>query len=206
MSGIYRLLFIFVLTASVSACSTLFDWDMSGDEEYEEEYFSEEEMDIPDEEVIYTEEDVIYVDEDGNVVEVVVEEEVLDIDDYGDGPDSSLGMTQDAVPAATTVYFDYKKFTVPASYIGELQRHAEYLRVNPSAVLNIAGHTDGVASRQYNYELGLRRASEVENLIIGLGAPRGQLSVVSYGKERPVVPGAGEAVSSLNRCVVLTYN
>ena len=205
MPGIYRLLLVFALSLSLSACSSMLDWDLfGGDDEQEEDYISEEMMDAPDEDVIYTDEDVIYVDEDGNIVEI--EEETLEIDDYGDGPQSGSDAMQDVAPPDTTVYFEYKSLTVPASYIGELQKHADYLRANPSEILNIAGHTDGVASGQYNYELALRRAHEVESLMVGLGAPRSQLTVASYGKERPAASGTDEVANTLNRRAVLTYN
>jgi peptidoglycan-associated lipoprotein len=69
----------------------------------------------------------------------------------------------------------------------------------------LAGHTDQVGSREYNVALGERRAYAVYQLLRLSGAKKGQLRVVSYGKERPLVYADTDEAHRKNRRVELIY-
>jgi peptidoglycan-associated lipoprotein len=63
-------------------------------------------------------------------------------------------------------------------------------------VVRIEGHGDASDTRDHALALGARRAEEVRSYLVLLGVPAAQLSVTSWGKERP---GAGRAVTILVR-------
>ncbi len=104
-----------------------------------------------------------------------------------------------------TVYFDFDSSQIRDEYTAMLDAHARYLRDNPNVRVRLEGHTDERGTREYNIALGERRAESVRRALLLRGATRGQLSVVSYGEERPAVLGSGEEAWSRNRRVGLVY-
>ena len=69
----------------------------------------------------------------------------------------------------------------------------------------VEGHTDERGTPEYNVALGERRAKSVVSFLSGLGVSNGQISVVSYGEEKPVDPSSNEAAWAKNRRAVLVY-
>ena len=86
-----------------------------------------------------------------------------------------------------------------------MQANARYLRSNPDARVVIEGHTDERGTPEYNIALGERRARSVARYMQNLGVDINQMSVVSYGEEKPVDPGHNESAWSQNRRAVLNY-
>ena len=86
-----------------------------------------------------------------------------------------------------------------------MQAHAKYLKSNPEARVIIEGHTDERGTPEYNIALGERRARSVARYMQNLGVDVNQLSIVSYGEEKPAVDGHNEAAWSQNRRAVLNY-
>ncbi len=89
--------------------------------------------------------------------------------------------------------------------MGVLQANAKYLRSNPDARVVVEGHTDERGTPEYNIALGERRARSVARYLQNLGVDVNQISVVSYGEEKPVDPGHDESAWSKNRRAVLNY-
>lgn len=102
-------------------------------------------------------------------------------------------------------YFGTNLSDITALSYGGLNAHAQYLKGNARAKLQIGGHTDERGTREYNLALGERRANAVARYLVGLGVTADQLSVVSYGKEKPVADGSDEEVWAKNRRVELDY-
>ena len=75
----------------------------------------------------------------------------------------------------------------------------EILSNYPSQKLLIEGHADERGSQEYNLALGDRRAHEVEEFLVSLGIPNAQLTMISYGKDRPVCTDASEECWQRNR-------
>ena len=69
----------------------------------------------------------------------------------------------------------------------------------------IEGHTDERGGREYNLALGQKRAEAVRSALGLLGAPDSQLEAVSFGKEKPAVPGNDEAAMAKNRRAEISY-
>ena len=75
---------------------------------------------------------------------------------------------------------------------------------NKSVYVEIQGHTDGVGSTDYNYELGLERAEAVRRFLnMEGGLPLHRMSVISYGKSEPIASNDTREGRAQNRRVVL---
>lgn len=102
-------------------------------------------------------------------------------------------------------YFEFDTSDVNSEYMPALQAHSEYLIANPSVNIRVEGHTDERGSREYNIALGERRAQAVAQVLFANGVAQDQVSVVSYGAERPAVSGHGESAWKFNRRAVIVY-
>ncbi len=82
-----------------------------------------------------------------------------------------------------------------------ISAYANYLLNHPGAVVRLEGNTDARGTREYNIALGERRANAVAQALELAGVSPKQISVISYGKEKPVALGQDEADYSQNRRV-----
>ena len=104
-----------------------------------------------------------------------------------------------------SVYFDFDKEEVKSEFQAIMACHAKYLRDRPSSRITLQGHTDERGSRAYNQALGERRGNAVNSALQGNGGSAAQLTVVSYGEERPVCTDSNESCWSQNRRVEIVY-
>ena len=103
------------------------------------------------------------------------------------------------------VYFDLDKYDIRSDFAAMLDAHANFLRSNPSYKVTVEGHADERGTPEYNIALGERRANAVKMYLQGKGVSADQISIVSYGKEKPAVLGHDEAAYAKNRRAVLVY-
>ena len=80
-----------------------------------------------------------------------------------------------------------------------LRKQAEYLRKNSSMNIVLEGHADERGTREYNLALGERRANAAKDYLMTYGISASRISVISYGKERPVDSGSNTLDWSKNR-------
>lgn len=104
-----------------------------------------------------------------------------------------------------TIYFDYNSSEIRDEFLPQIIRMAKNLEASPGKQARLEGHADERGTREYNLALGERRAQEVRNLVLLQGVGEGQVQVISYGEEKPAMPGGGEAAWELNRRVELVY-
>lgn len=104
-----------------------------------------------------------------------------------------------------TVYFDLDQDTLRPEFQAIMACHAKYLRDRPMARVTLEGHADERGSREYNLGLGERRGNAVNAALQGAGGTAAQLTVVSYGEERPVNTASNEAAWQQNRRVEIVY-
>ncbi|MDR2725083.1 MAG: peptidoglycan-associated lipoprotein Pal [Candidatus Adiutrix sp.] len=97
------------------------------------------------------------------------------------------------------VYFDFDRYDIRADGAANIQAKASFLKQYPGVKTEIQGHCDERGTEVYNMALGDRRAKATYNYITSLGIEGGRLSVVSYGKERPLDPAHNEAAWARNR-------
>jgi peptidoglycan-associated lipoprotein len=100
-------------------------------------------------------------------------------------------------------YFDYNKATIRPDALKALEADSMELRdilaQYPDYKLTIQGHCDERGSAEYNLALGDRRAAAAKGYLVQMGIPPDQLSLISYGKERPVCTEHSEACWQENR-------
>jgi peptidoglycan-associated lipoprotein len=108
----------------------------------------------------------------------------------------SLARLEDAL-------FDYDKATIRPDATSALKEDVAVIRdilANyPSQKLLIEGHCDERGSEEYNIALGDRRAKAAEEFLASMGIPEVQLTVVSFGKDRPVCTDKDENCWQKNR-------
>lgn len=100
-----------------------------------------------------------------------------------------------------TVYFEFDSSELTASGQTIAANFARYLVSNPTAKLRLEGHGDERGTREYNVGLGERRANAVQAALLSGGASAAQVSIVSYGEERPADPRHDEEGWARNRRV-----
>ena len=107
-----------------------------------------------------------------------------------------------AMSGRDTIYFDTDMFNIDGEDQAALRQQASYLQQYPNIRATIEGHADERGTREYNIALGERRANAAKNYLVSLGVPAERLTVVSYGKERPVAIGSNEQAWARNRRAV----
>jgi peptidoglycan-associated lipoprotein len=100
------------------------------------------------------------------------------------------------------VYFAGDSVGLTPQARATLAAQAMWLRQHPELVVRVEGHADVSDTRDHALAVGARRAEEVRNYLILLGAPAAQLTAMSWGKERVAVMGSSPEALALNRRVV----
>jgi peptidoglycan-associated lipoprotein len=95
-----------------------------------------------------------------------------------------------AKTGGTMVYFGVNSALIAAPARPMLAAQAQWLRLNPFVSVKIEGHGDGGDTRDHALALGARRAAAVREALILLGVPPQQISITSWGSERPGPPRA----------------
>ena len=103
------------------------------------------------------------------------------------------------------IYFDFNKSSVRPEFRDLISAHAAYMASNGTSRVTLEGHADERGTREYNLGLGERRGNAVSGLLSAQGGRGNQLSVVSYGEERPVCRVSDENCWGQNRRVEIVY-
>ncbi len=99
----------------------------------------------------------------------------------------------DIITIPANVLFDFdKSFVRPEG--NEVLQSAIYAALVKYGVteIEVIGHTDAKGTEEYNYALGLRRATAVGEALIGLGFPETGVGFSSGGELSPIAPNALE--------------
>ena len=97
------------------------------------------------------------------------------------------------------VFFATNKSILTTASRDTLRKQAAWLRKNKDITVTVEGHADERGTREYNLALGERRANAVKDYLLTYGISGGRVSVISYGKERPVNSGSSPLAWSQNR-------
>ncbi|PCI29896.1 MAG: hypothetical protein COB67_03015 [SAR324 cluster bacterium] len=95
--------------------------------------------------------------------------------------------------------FAFDQSSLQADYRRELEEILEPLENKTEKKLLVSGHADERGSNEYNLALGERRAHAVKVFLISLGFPEENITIVSFGEEKPLSSGQNEAAWSKNR-------
>lgn len=118
----------------------------------------------------------------------------------GAGLDSGKSATRSSF-VTEDIYFEFDSAVLIPEAREVLKRKAEWMRSNPNVSVIVEGHTDNRGTVAYNLALGERRAESAMSFLVDLGIPATRLTTISYGKEKPINPGQGEAAWATNRRV-----
>jgi len=97
------------------------------------------------------------------------------------------------------VFFATNKSSLTTASRATLRKQATYLRKNKKLSVTIEGHADERGTREYNLALGERRANAAKDYLMTYGISGKRISVISYGKEKPVNPASSNLAWSQNR-------
>ena len=97
------------------------------------------------------------------------------------------------------VFFATNKSSLTTASRATLRKQATFLRKNKNLTVTIEGHADERGTREYNLALGDRRANAAKDYLMTYGISGKRISVISYGKERPVNSESTPLAWSQNR-------
>lgn len=97
------------------------------------------------------------------------------------------------------IYFEFDSWRLSEESRRILEANAEWLKARPHERITIEGHCDERGTQAYNYVLGEKRATMVQQYLGFLGVSRHQLIVTSFGKDRPTCHSFSEACFQENR-------
>ena len=100
------------------------------------------------------------------------------------------------------VFFVVDQSTLTPEARQTLDLQAAWLIQRPGLSITIEGHADEQGTRDYNLRLSQRRAAAVRDYMVTKGIPDGRLSIIPFGKERPVAVCSNEECWSQNRRAV----
>ena len=97
------------------------------------------------------------------------------------------------------VFFATNESVLTTAARDTLRKQAAWLRKNSKITIVLEGHADERGTREYNLALGERRANAAKDYLMTYGISSDRISVLSYGKERPVDSGSSPLAWSKNR-------
>ena len=97
------------------------------------------------------------------------------------------------------VFFATNESVLTTASRDTLRKQAAWLRKNSEVTAVLEGHCDESGTREYNLALGERRANAAKDYLMTYGVASNRISVISYGKERPVDSGSNPLSWSKNR-------
>ncbi|MEM9234319.1 MAG: peptidoglycan-associated lipoprotein Pal [Pseudomonadota bacterium] len=137
-------------------------------------------------------------DDDIAITETVVPERnaAADTRPVGAVPGSAQDLEQNV---GNRVFFGYNQYNLTNEAQGVLRRQAAWLKEYPNARVRLEGHADERGTREYNLALGARRANAAKAYLTALGIDASRVTIVSYGKERPIDPRSTPEAWAQNR-------
>lgn len=109
------------------------------------------------------------------------------------------GSDSGAISGLSTIFFEYDQASLTAEARKQLASNADWIKTNTNVSIQVEGHCDARGTVEYNIALGERRAIAVKNYLVSLGVEGKRVSVISYGKERPLAKGDSEDAYGKNR-------
>jgi peptidoglycan-associated lipoprotein len=97
------------------------------------------------------------------------------------------------------IYFAFDDYSLTDPAKATLEKNAAWMKNNLNTKVRIEGNCDERGTNEYNMALGERRANSAKKYLINLGVKESQLSIVSYGEEKPVCTEHNEECWTKNR-------
>lgn len=125
--------------------------------------------------------------------------DVIDNEQQADKMNKATSDNVEEVSVPDRVYFAFDKYNITSESADVLKLQAEWLKSDVKINVIVEGHCDERGTREYNLALGERRATAVKNYLVKQGIAVSRIKTISYGKERPIFVGSGEAIWAKNR-------
>ncbi|QHQ37214.1 peptidoglycan-associated lipoprotein [Algicella marina] len=133
-------------------------------------------------------------------------------DNFGTGAGTVLGPDGRPIDPNSPAYFtqvigDRVLFPVDQHLLTAearttLDQQATWLLAHPGGQITIEGHADEQGTRDYNIALSNRRAAAVRDYLVTKGLPDSRLTIIPFGKERPIEVCSQESCYAKNRRAV----
>jgi len=103
------------------------------------------------------------------------------------------------IAALKDIHFDFDKYDIRPGDAKLLDENAKWMKANQSYLILIEGHCDERGTNEYNLALGERRAKASMNYLVAQGVQATRITLISYGKERPLCTEHAEGCWTKNR-------
>jgi peptidoglycan-associated lipoprotein len=90
------------------------------------------------------------------------------------------------------IYFDFDRSVIRDDAKAAMVVNSQWLKTNPNVKVRIEGNSDDRGTKEYNQALGQRRAASAKKYLVDMGISANRISLISYGKEKPVCGEASE--------------
>jgi peptidoglycan-associated lipoprotein len=97
------------------------------------------------------------------------------------------------------IYFDFDRSFIREDARQAMKANADWLKANPKVMVRIEGNCDERGTKEYNQALGQRRAASAKKYLTDLGISAKRISLISYGKEKPICNESSEDCWQKNR-------
>jgi peptidoglycan-associated lipoprotein len=97
------------------------------------------------------------------------------------------------------VHFEFDRADIRPADRTVLDGNVAWLRANVRVLVLVEGHCDERGTNEYNLALGERRAKAIRDYLTSVGVDAARVTVISYGKERPLCNDANEGCWGSNR-------
>ncbi|PIT99952.1 MAG: peptidoglycan-associated lipoprotein [Bdellovibrionales bacterium CG10_big_fil_rev_8_21_14_0_10_45_34] len=111
----------------------------------------------------------------------------------------AAGSDSGKIDGLHTVNFDYDTADLSSDAKSKLSQNADWIKARAAVTVQIEGHCDERGSIEYNLALGERRAKAAKAYLVSLGVPAKQMTIISYGEEKPLVMGDSDSDFAKNR-------
>lgn len=111
----------------------------------------------------------------------------------------AAGSDSGKIDGLETVHFEFDKAALKEEEKRKIQGNASWMKSHANINVQIEGHCDAKGSIEYNLALGERRAKSAREYMTSLGVEGSRLSIISYGKEKPLATGDSDEAYAKNR-------
>jgi len=199
ISRLIVLTFFLAITVLVNGCVTTESYTELSDELSAEESEQVTELD----ETTYEDEEE-YADEEEGIDEELLEEKLAteerELPDILK-PDPELIRLALETGALYTIHFGYDSYSIGPSFLETVKKNAQWMKSNPDVSIILEGHADERGGNEYNLALSQRRVQSIERFLSDFGVDKRNLTLLSYGEEKPANNEHNEAAWKENRRV-----
>ncbi|MDR1684268.1 MAG: OmpA family protein [Elusimicrobiota bacterium] len=131
----------------------------------------------------------------GEITEISADETVVIVEDESYG----VSTISAAAVSLAPVYFALDQYTLSRDARAVLDNNVDAIKAQGLKKLTVEGNCDERGTVSYNISLGDKRAKEIKDYYVRRGIPSADISVVSYGEEKPSCFEKNENCYSQNR-------